>query len=65
MASVCEMMPPAAVLNRAQLVPNWNSRGMPVTTPIMKPRANTRTQKRAALVGAGGELGSSPQPPRP
>ena len=30
------MMPPAYLEKRAQLVPNWNSIGMPVTTPIAK-----------------------------
>ena len=33
--------------NRAQLVPNWNSIGMPVTTPMAKLRAKIRPQNRA------------------
>ena len=36
MASVWPMTPPAKLENRAQLVPNWNSIGMPVTTPTAK-----------------------------
>ena len=33
--------------NRDQLVPNWNSIGMPVTTPMAKLRAKIRPQNRA------------------
>ena len=33
---------------RAQFVPNWNSIGMPVTTPMAKLMPNTRIQNRAA-----------------
>ena len=47
-ASVCPMTPPADLENRAQFVPNWNSMGMPVTTPIAKLMAKIRAQKRAA-----------------
>src|ERR1017187_3811774 len=36
MASVCPITPPADFEKRAQLVPNWNSIGMPVTTPMAK-----------------------------
>ena len=32
-ANVCPMTPPAYLEKPAQLVPNWNSIGMPVTTP--------------------------------
>ena len=42
------MTPPATSENRAQLVPNWNSIGTPVTTPIAKLRPKIRIQKRAA-----------------
>jgi len=48
MASVWPMMPPAKVEKRAQLVPNWNSIGMPVTTPTAKLMPKIRIQKRAA-----------------
>ena len=34
--------------NCAQLVPNWNSMGMPVTTPMAKLMAKIFAQKRAA-----------------
>ncbi len=47
-ASVCPMTPPAASEKRAQFVPNWNSIGMPVTTPIAKLIAKMRVQNRAA-----------------
>jgi hypothetical protein len=40
------MMLPVWAENRAQLVPNWNSRGMPVTTPMMTLTAKMRLQKR-------------------
>ncbi len=39
---------PANAENCAQLVPNWNSIGMPVTTPTMKLAAKMRLQKRTA-----------------
>jgi hypothetical protein len=42
-------MPPAFFEKDDQLVPNWNSMGMPVTTPIAKLIAKRRTQKRAAV----------------
>ncbi len=42
------MTPPASLEKRAQLVPNWNSMGMPVTTPMAKLMAKIFTQKRAA-----------------
>ena len=48
MASVWPMMPPVTFENCAQLVPNWNSSGMPVTTPIAKLSPKIRAQKRAA-----------------
>ena len=42
------MTPPAKAENTAQFVPNWNSSGMPVTTPTAKLMAKMRIQKRAA-----------------
>ena len=48
MASVWPMTPPANWLNRDQLVPNWNSIGIPVTTPTAKFTPKMRAQKRAA-----------------
>src|ERR1017187_5663204 len=48
MARVCPMTPPAALEKRDQLVPNWNSMGMPVTTPMAKLTAKILAQKRAA-----------------
>ena len=48
MASGCPITPPVVRANWAQLVPNWNSMGMPVTTPIRKLMANIFAQKRAA-----------------
>src|ERR1017187_2763621 len=48
MASVCPITPPADFEKRAQLVPNWNSIGMPVTTPMAKLMAKIRAQNRAA-----------------
>ena len=47
-ASVWPMMPPANSENRAQFVPNWNSIGTPVTTPIAKLMPKIRIQNRAA-----------------
>ena len=41
------MTPPANWENRAQLVPNWNSIRMPVTTPMAKLSPKIRAQKRA------------------
>ena len=48
MARVWPMTPPVRAEKAAQLVPNWNSMGMPVTTPIAKARPKMRVQKRAA-----------------
>ena len=48
MPRVCPITGPAARENAAQLVPNWNSIGMPVTTPTAKLMPKTRIQKRAA-----------------
>ena len=48
-ASVWPITPPVSAEKRAQLVPNWNSMGMPVTTPTAKLSPKTRTQKRAAV----------------
>ena len=48
MASVWPMTPPASCEKRAQLVPNWNSMGMPVTTPEDEVDAEDLAQKRAA-----------------
>src|SRR6266567_9622119 len=50
MASVCAMISPAKTEKRAQLVPNWNSMGISVTTPMMKVMAKTLAQKRAAML---------------
>jgi hypothetical protein len=47
MKSVCPTTGPANCEKRAQFVPNWNSIGMPVTTPAAKVIANTRAQNRA------------------
>src|ERR1700693_2660751 len=47
-ANVWPMTPPAEREKRAQLVPNWNSIGMPVTTPKVKLMAKIFAQKRAA-----------------
>jgi hypothetical protein len=46
-ASVCPMTPPALLANADQLVPNWNSIGMPVTTPMAKLMAKILAQNRA------------------
>ena len=48
MASGWPMTPPESREKRAQLVPNSNSMGMPVTTPKTKLMAKMRPQKRAA-----------------
>jgi hypothetical protein len=48
MAKVCPMTPPAKREKWDQLVPNWNSMGMPVTTPIAKLMPKILAQKRAA-----------------
>ena len=42
------MTPPAYFEKAAQLVPNWNSIGMPVTTPTAKLIPKIRIQNRAA-----------------
>ena len=42
------MTPPAYRENAAQFVPNWNSIGMPVTTPTAKLIPKIRIQNRAA-----------------
>jgi hypothetical protein len=47
-ASVCPITPPAARENCAQFVPNWNSIGIPVTTPIAKLMPKILAQKCAA-----------------
>ena len=47
-ASVCPITPPAAFEKRDQFVPNWNSIGIPVTTPTAKLMANIFAQNRAA-----------------
>jgi hypothetical protein len=46
-ASVCPTTPPANREKRARLVPNWNSIGMPVTTPTAKFKPKIRIQSRA------------------
>ena len=48
MANGRAMTPPVICEKRDQLVPNWNSMGMPVTTPARKLMPNTLVQKRAA-----------------
>ncbi len=48
MARVCPMTPPANREKIDQLVPNWNSIGMPVTTPNTKLMPKIFPQKRAA-----------------
>ena len=47
-ASVWPMTPPAKFEKAAQFVPNWNSIGMPVTTPTPKLTAKILAQNRAA-----------------
>ena len=49
-ASVWPITPPAYCAKRAQLVPNWNSIGMPVTTPMTKLMPKILAQNRAALL---------------
>ena len=49
MARVCPITPPAKREKCDQLVPNWNSIGMPVTTPMAKLMPKILAQKRAAL----------------
>jgi hypothetical protein len=48
MARGMPMTPPVRRENSLQLVPNWNSMGMPVTTPRRKLMAKILAQKRAA-----------------
>ena len=48
MKSVCPTTGPANCEKRAQFVPNWNSIGMPVTTPVANVIAKIRAQNRAA-----------------
>src|SRR6185369_16169147 len=48
MANVCPITPPAKREKCDQLVPNWNSMGMPVTTPMTKLMPNIFAQNRAA-----------------
>ena len=47
-ANVCPTTPPAYLEKPAQLVPNWNSIGMPVTTPTAKLSPKILAQKPAA-----------------
>jgi len=47
-ASGWPMTPPVRRANSDQLVPNWNSMGIPVTTPRTKLIAKTLAQKRDA-----------------
>src|SRR2546430_6159931 len=49
-ASVCAMISPAKTEQRAQLVPNWNSMGIPVTTHMMKVMAKILDQMPAAML---------------
>jgi len=53
MARVWPITPPVRSVNRAQFVPNWNSRGMPVTTPNTNVIPKIWSQKRAAALVAG------------
>ncbi len=48
MPRVWPMMPPENREKAAQFVPNWNSMGMPVTTPTAKLIPKIRIQNRAA-----------------
>ncbi len=48
MTSGWPMTPPVSLENRDQLVPNWNSIGIPLTTPITKLSPKILAQKRAA-----------------
>jgi hypothetical protein len=48
MARVCPITPPADREKAAQLVPNWNSIGIPVTTPMAKLMPKMRAQNCAA-----------------
>ena len=59
MASVWPTTLPANWENAAQLVPNWNSIGMPVTTPTAKLIPKIRIQKRAASFHAGSRRASA------
>ncbi len=49
-ATVCAMISPAAAEKRDQLVPNSNSNGTPVTTPMIKVTAKILAQKRAEVL---------------
>jgi hypothetical protein len=49
-ASGCPITPPVRRENSLQLVPNWNSIGMPVTTPSRKLMAKIFAQNRAATL---------------
>ena len=55
-ASVWAIMSPVALEKAAQLVPNWNSSGMPVTTPITKVMAKILPQNRAATLYSSSRL---------
>src|SRR5690242_10361437 len=48
MARGCPITPPVVRAKCDQLVPNWNSMGIPVTTPSRKLTAKILAQKRAA-----------------
>ena len=50
---------PAKCENLAQFVPNWNSIGIPVTTPVAKVTAKMRAQNRAAWPYCGSLVLSS------
>src|SRR5260370_25319408 len=49
-ASGWPMTPPVSLENSDQLVPNWNSIGIPVTTPSKKLTEKIRAQNRAATL---------------
>jgi hypothetical protein len=55
-ASVWPITPPAALANSDQFVPNWNSMGMPVTTPMAKLMPKIFAQKRAAASKRGSRV---------
>ena len=50
MARVCPITPPAYFEKSAQFVPNWNSIGIPVTTPMAKLSPKIFAQNRTALL---------------
>ncbi len=57
MASGCPITAPLSAENVAQFVPNWNSMGIPVTTPTAKLIAKILVQNAAAVAAS-----ASPRP---